>query len=74
MKLVTTAKKFGSTVKATAAALLFAPAFSFAANPVLDAVDFTEVAAWVAGIGVVIIGIRMAFKGVDLGKRAVSKV
>jgi len=74
MKFMTTAKKFGSTVKATAVALLFAPAFSFAANPVLDSVDFSEVGAWVGTIGIVIIGIRMAFKGVDLGKRAVSKV
>ena len=74
MKHMTTTKKFGATVKATAIALLFAPAFSFAANAVLDSVDFTEVAAWVGTVGVVIVGIAMAFKGIALGKRAVSKV
>jgi hypothetical protein len=40
---------------------------------ILDAVDFTGVATWVGLAGVAIIGITMAFKGVDLGKRGVRK-
>lgn len=40
---------------------------------IFAAVDFTTVATWVAGVGVAIVGIAMAFKGVDLGKRAVRK-
>lgn len=41
---------------------------------IFTAVDLTTVATFVAGIGVVIIGITMAFKGIDLGKRGVKKV
>ncbi len=41
---------------------------------IFAAVDFTTVAAFVAATGVVVIGIHMAFKGIDLGKRAVRKV
>ena len=40
---------------------------------IFAAVDFTSVATWVALTGVAIIGIAMAFKGVDLGKRGVKK-
>lgn len=40
---------------------------------IFAAVDFSTVATWVAAAGVAIIGIRMAFKGIDLGKRGVSK-
>lgn len=40
---------------------------------ILDAVDFAGVATWVGLSGVAIIGITMAFKGIDLGKRGVRK-
>jgi len=40
---------------------------------ILAAVDFTGVAVWVGVAGIAIIGIAMAFKGVDLGKRGVRK-
>lgn len=40
---------------------------------IFAAVTFGEVVAFVAGIGVTIIGIHMAFKGIDLGKRGVRK-
>jgi len=40
---------------------------------ILGAVDFTGVAIWVGAAGIAIIGIAMAFKGVDLGKRGVRK-
>lgn len=40
---------------------------------ILAAVDFAGVATWVGTAGVAIIGIAMAFKGVDLGKKGVQK-
>lgn len=40
---------------------------------IFAAVDFSTVAAFVTATGVAIIGIAMAFKGVDLGKRGVRK-
>lgn len=40
---------------------------------IFAAVDLSTVAAFVSGAGVTIIGISMAFKGIGLGKRAVSK-
>ncbi|MHB0820285.1 hypothetical protein ACYCFK_18665 [Stutzerimonas stutzeri] len=40
---------------------------------IFAAVDLGEVTAWVIATGVLIIGITMAFKGIDLGKRGVKK-
>lgn len=40
---------------------------------IFASVSFAEVAAWVVTCGVAIIGIHMAFKGIDLGKRGVKK-
>jgi len=40
---------------------------------IFAAVDLATVATWVGATGVVIIGITMAFKGIDLGKRGVRK-
>lgn len=42
-------------------------------DAILAAVDLDGVGTWVAGAGVLIIGIAMAFKGIGLGKRAVNK-
>lgn len=42
-------------------------------DAILAGVDFTGVSTWVGVAGLAIIGITMAFKGVDLGKRAVRK-
>jgi len=39
---------------------------------IFAAVDFSTVATFVGGAGVLVIGIAMAFKGVGLGKRAVK--
>lgn len=41
---------------------------------IFAAVDLTTVATWVGATGVIVIGIAMAFKGIDLGKRGVRKV
>lgn len=40
---------------------------------IFAAVDFTTVAASVGVIGVVVMGVHMAFKAIDLGKRGVKK-
>lgn len=40
---------------------------------IFAAVDLSTVATWVAATGVLIVGIAMAFKGVDLAKRGVRK-
>lgn len=40
---------------------------------IFAAVDLSTVATFVAGAGVLVIGIALAFKGISLGKRAVNK-
>lgn len=40
---------------------------------IFAAVDLSTVAAFVGATGILIIGIAMAFKGIDLGKRGVKK-
>lgn len=40
---------------------------------IFAAVDFATVATWVGATGVLIVGISMAFKGIDLAKRGVRK-
>lgn len=50
---------------------------AFAAGPVDDmfaAVDFTTVSTNVTTIGVAVVGIVLAYKAIDLVKRAVNKV
>lgn len=42
-------------------------------DTIFAAVDLASVATWVGATGVLIIGITMAFKGIDLGKRGVKK-
>lgn len=42
-------------------------------DAIFAAVDLTSVVAWVGATGILIIGITMAFKGIDLGKRGVKK-
>ncbi|WP_256449913.1 hypothetical protein [Stutzerimonas kunmingensis] len=42
-------------------------------DAIFAAVDLATVATWVGATGVLIIGIAMAFKGIDLGKRGVRK-
>lgn len=40
---------------------------------IFAAVDLSAVTAFVVATGVLVIGITMAFKGIDLGKRGVKK-
>ena len=60
-----------------ASGVLSAAVPAFAVGPIdtiFAAIDLTTIAASVLGMGVLIIGVAMAFKGVDLGKRGVKKV
>ncbi|CAG2143016.1 hypothetical protein [Cupriavidus plantarum] len=41
---------------------------------IFAAVDLSTVATFVGTVGVTVIAIALAFKGITLGKRAVSKV
>ena len=40
---------------------------------IFAAVDLSSVATFVAATGVVVVGIALAFKGIDLSKRAIRK-
>lgn len=42
-------------------------------DEIFAAVDFSSVKTWVVASGILIIGIAMAFKGIDLAKRGVKK-
>ncbi|WP_267896738.1 hypothetical protein [Paracidovorax avenae] len=42
-------------------------------DAIFAAVDFSKVAAAVGIIGIAVIGIHMAYKAIDLGKRGVKK-
>ena len=40
---------------------------------ILGAVDLSEVVTFIGAAGVVIVGIALAYKAINLGKRAVNK-
>ena len=40
----------------------------------LSAVQLETIAVWVVAIGILIIGIALAFAGIDLGKRAIRLI
>lgn len=42
-------------------------------DAILAAVDFSSVTTWAGATGVVIVGVAMIFKGIQLAKRGVSK-
>lgn len=42
-------------------------------DAILAAVDLASVATFVGTVGVVIVGVAMAFKGISIAKRAVNK-
>ncbi|WP_297574471.1 hypothetical protein [uncultured Deefgea sp.] len=71
MKFLNQAKRFGAVV---ALGALATPAFAAGGiGDIFAAVDLTTVAAFVIATGVLIVGVAMAFKGIDLSKRAVRK-
>jgi hypothetical protein len=85
MKLFKTAKKYGSTAAAkvaavgTSLALLGSRAMAQTADPSVldqffDAIGLNTVVGKVVAIGLIIVGIALAFKGPDLAKRVIRKV
>ncbi|EJL82437.1 hypothetical protein PMI15_03040 [Polaromonas sp. CF318] len=85
MKLFKTAQKFGSTAAAkvaavgTSLALLGSRAMAQTADPSVldqffDAIGLNTVVGKVVAIGLIIVGIALAFKGPDLAKRVIRKV
>lgn len=77
MKLYTQAKKYGAKIAVGATALALSGMAAAQATDPFDAlfaaVDFSSVAAKVGVMGIAIIGICLAFKGIDLVKRGVRK-
>lgn len=70
------AQKFGA--KVAIGGLSLVPVFAMAqgtdpVSQIFAAVDLTTVSVAVIAVGLLVIAIVMAFKGIDLGKRAVSK-
>lgn len=61
----------------SATALATTATFAQAADPItaaLDSVDLTGIAVKVAAVGLLVVGIALAFKGPDVAKRVVRKV
>ena len=78
MKLFKQAKKYGARIAVGASGLALSglAAAQTAASPfdaLFAAVDFSSVAAKVGVMGVAVIGIALAYKGIDLVKRGVRK-
>ena len=82
MKLYTQARKYGAKLAVGASALALSgmaaaqSGGSGGTSPfdaMFAAVNFSTVAAAVGGLGVAVIGIALAYKGIDLVKRAVRK-
>jgi type IV secretory pathway VirB2 component (pilin) len=78
MKPMNIVRKFGAKI---AAASLATGAFVAAhaqtttsIDTLLDSIDLSGTTTKVVAVGVLVLGIALAFKGVDLGKRATRKV
>ena len=80
MKVFKQAQKYGSKALAVAGAATLGASSAFAqtaGNPItamLDAVDIGGVAAAVAAIALLIVGVALTFKGPDVAKRVIRKV
>lgn len=72
------ARKYGAKVAAvTTLGALSVPAFAQSTNPIvqmLEAIGLDGVAAAVIAMGLIIVGISLAFKAPDVAKRGVKKV
>lgn len=70
------AQKYGARASAGVASVLAVAAHATGTpmDEIFAAVDLSTVAAAVLVIGLAVIGITMAFKAIDLGKRGVRKV
>lgn len=77
MKLYKQAKKYGAKIAVGATTLALSGMAAAQATDPFDtlfaAVDFSSVASKVGVMGVAVIGIALAYKGIDLVKRGVKK-
>lgn len=77
MPLFKTARKYGAKIAAAStlgAFTLMQSAHAAGFDDFIDAVDLTGLSAKVVAAGLLVVGIAIAFKGSDLGKRVVRKV
>lgn len=77
MKPFNTARKFGAKIAALStlgAAVAMQSAHAAGFDDFIDAVDLTGLAVKVIAAGLLVVGVAVAFKGSDLGKRVVRKV
>lgn len=72
------ARKYGAKVAAvTTLGALSVPAFAQSTNPIvqmLDSIGLDGISAAVIAMGLLIVGIALAFKAPDVAKRGVKKV
>lgn len=72
------ARKYGAKVAAvTALGALSVPAFAQSTNPIvqmLESIGLDGISAAVIAMGLLIVGIALAFKAPDVAKRGVKKV
>lgn len=77
-KTLTVTRKYGAKAAAGASGLMLSGlAMAQASDPIgdmLDAVSLDGISAKVVAMGLLIVGIALAFKGPDLAKRIVRKV
>lgn len=78
MKLFNQARKYGAKIAVGATGLVLSGLASAQAatdpfDSLFAAVDFSSVAAKVGVMGIAVIGIALAYKGIDLVKRGVRK-
>jgi len=73
-----TARKYGAKVAAVATGLaLSGAAMAQTAGPfdaIFDAIDLAGITTKVVAAAIVVVGIALAFKGPDIGKRVIRKV
>ena len=72
------ARKYGAKIAAVAAlGAMSVPAFAQTTNPItqmLESIGLDGIAAAVIAMGLLIVGIALAFKAPDVAKRGVKKV
>ena len=77
MKIRNIARTYGAKIAAAStfgAAMVMQSAYAAGFDDFIDAVDLSGLAVKVIAAGLLVVGVAVAFKGSDLGKRVVRKV
>ena len=77
MKIRNIARTYGAKIAAAStfgAAMVMQSAYASGFDDFIDAVDLSGLAVKVIAAGLLVVGVAVAFKGSDLGKRVVRKV